>query len=91
MFAFVISKTGIDFGVLLSVCLSVCSFVARINALIQYVLVLVSCPKTEKSCVFPSLFSLLFFDVRQVSWRNRLLVGTDWVKTKVFGRDITRL
>ncbi|CAM9788443.1 unnamed protein product [Ectocarpus sp. 6 AP-2014] len=28
---------------------------------------------------------------KQVSWRNRLLVGTDWVKTKIFGRDITRL
>eukprot|EP00904_Undaria_pinnatifida_P011571 jgi/Undpi1/7544/HiC_scaffold_22.g10017.m1 len=27
---------------------------------------------------------------KQVSWRNRFLVGTDWVKTKVFGRDITR-
>ncbi|CAM9533373.1 unnamed protein product [Scytosiphon promiscuus] len=27
---------------------------------------------------------------KQVSWRNRFLVGTDWVKTKIFGRDITR-
>eukprot|EP00752_Nemacystus_decipiens_P007861 g7023.t1 len=28
---------------------------------------------------------------KQVSWRNRLLVGTDWLKTRIFGRDITRL
>jgi len=28
---------------------------------------------------------------KQVSWRNRLLVFLDWGKTKVFGRDITRL
>lgn len=28
---------------------------------------------------------------KQVSWRNRVLVFLDWGKTKVFGRDITRL
>lgn len=28
---------------------------------------------------------------KQVSWRNRFLVATDWVKTQVFGRDITRM
>lgn len=28
---------------------------------------------------------------KQVSWRNRILVSADWVKTKAFGRDITRL
>jgi len=28
---------------------------------------------------------------KQVSWRNRVLVFIDWGKTKVFGRDITRL
>lgn len=28
---------------------------------------------------------------KQVSWRNRILVFIDWGKTKVFGRDITRL
>eukprot|EP00594_Rhizosolenia_setigera_P014086 CAMPEP_0178965062 /NCGR_PEP_ID=MMETSP0789-20121207/16048_1 /TAXON_ID=3005 /ORGANISM="Rhizosolenia setigera, Strain CCMP 1694" /LENGTH=673 /DNA_ID=CAMNT_0020649955 /DNA_START=62 /DNA_END=2083 /DNA_ORIENTATION=+ len=28
---------------------------------------------------------------KQVSWRNRVLVATDWVKTQLFGRDITRL
>lgn len=27
---------------------------------------------------------------KQVSWRNRVLVFVDWVKTRVFGRDITR-
>lgn len=27
---------------------------------------------------------------KQVSWRNRFLVLTDWVKTQIFGRDITR-
>lgn len=27
---------------------------------------------------------------KQVSWRNRFLVSTDWVKTQIFGRDITR-
>jgi NADH dehydrogenase FAD-containing subunit len=27
---------------------------------------------------------------KQVSWRNRVLVAVDWVKTRVFGRDITR-
>ncbi len=26
---------------------------------------------------------------KQVSWRNRCLVSLDWVKTRVFGRDIT--
>ena len=34
---------------------------------------------------------LLWRDIywsKQVSWRNRLLVGTDWVKARVFGRDI---
>jgi NADH dehydrogenase FAD-containing subunit len=25
---------------------------------------------------------------KQVSWRNRLLVGVDWIKAKFFGRDI---
>lgn len=28
---------------------------------------------------------------KQVSWRNRFLVATDWVKATLFGRDITRL
>ena len=28
---------------------------------------------------------------KQVSGRNRLLVAVDWFKTKIFGRDITRL
>ena len=28
---------------------------------------------------------------KQVSWRNRVLVATDWVKAICFGRDITRL
>jgi len=28
---------------------------------------------------------------KQISWRNRVLVFVDWTKTKVFGRDITRL
>lgn len=28
---------------------------------------------------------------KQVSWRNRFLVATDWVKAQFFGRDITRL
>merc|ERR1711920_427664 len=26
---------------------------------------------------------------KQVSWRNRCLVSLDWVKTQIFGRDIT--
>jgi NADH:ubiquinone reductase (non-electrogenic) len=25
---------------------------------------------------------------KQVSWRNRVLVGIDWVRSRVFGRDI---
>jgi NADH dehydrogenase FAD-containing subunit len=29
--------------------------------------------------------------VKQVATRNRILVLFDWMKTKVFGRDITRL
>lgn len=28
---------------------------------------------------------------KQVSWRNRFLVFTDWIKAQLFGRDITRL
>lgn len=28
---------------------------------------------------------------KQVSWRNRVLVFLDWAKTKIFGRDITRI
>lgn len=28
---------------------------------------------------------------KQVSWRNRFLVFTDWTKAQLFGRDITRL
>ena len=28
---------------------------------------------------------------KQVSWRNRVLVGIDWVKAKLFGRDIGAL
>jgi len=28
---------------------------------------------------------------KQVSWRNRALVAADWVKARIFGRDITRL
>jgi len=28
---------------------------------------------------------------KQVSWRNRVLVLNDWIKRRVFGRDITRL
>jgi len=28
---------------------------------------------------------------KQVSWRNRFLVFTDWVKAQAFGRDITRV
>jgi len=28
---------------------------------------------------------------KQISARNRLLVAIDWAKTRVFGRDITRL
>lgn len=28
---------------------------------------------------------------KQVSWRNRILVGVDWVKARVFGRDIGAL
>lgn len=28
---------------------------------------------------------------KQVSWRNRVLVALDWVKTRSFGRDITRV
>ncbi|CAM9578122.1 unnamed protein product, partial [Laminaria digitata] len=35
------------------------------------------------------LWRSIYF-TKQVSWRNRFLVGTDWMKTKVFGRDITR-
>ena len=27
----------------------------------------------------------------QFSWRSRILVATDWVRTKVFGRDISRV
>lgn len=28
---------------------------------------------------------------KQVSWRNRVLVGVDWVKGRLFGRDIGSL
>ena len=28
---------------------------------------------------------------KQVSWRNRVLVGLDWVKARLFGRDIGSL
>lgn len=28
---------------------------------------------------------------KQVSWRNRVLVAIDWVKVRLFGRDITTL
>lgn len=35
------------------------------------------------------LWRSIYF-TKQVSWRNRFLVGVDWLKTKVFGRDITR-
>ncbi|CAM9362539.1 unnamed protein product, partial [Phaeothamnion confervicola] len=27
---------------------------------------------------------------KQVSWRNRAMVAVDWMKTRIFGRDITR-
>ena len=26
---------------------------------------------------------------KQVSWRNRCLVTVDWLKTQIFGRDVT--
>ena len=28
---------------------------------------------------------------KQVSWRNRILVGLDWVKSRIFGRDLSNL
>jgi NADH dehydrogenase FAD-containing subunit len=28
---------------------------------------------------------------KQVSWRNRVLVSIDWVKARLFGRDIVSL
>ena len=28
---------------------------------------------------------------KQVSWRNRALVGIDWMKAKLFGRDLGAL
>jgi NADH dehydrogenase FAD-containing subunit len=28
---------------------------------------------------------------KQVSWRNRALVGIDWIKARLFGRDINNL
>ena len=28
---------------------------------------------------------------KQVSWRNRVLVAIDWTKSRLFGRDMTRL
>jgi NADH dehydrogenase FAD-containing subunit len=28
---------------------------------------------------------------KQVSWRNRVSVGLDWIKTKLFGRDLGSL
>lgn len=32
-----------------------------------------------------------FETLSQFSWRNRALVSIDWVRTKVFGRDISRV
>jgi hypothetical protein len=36
--------------------------------------------------------SILFLLVcsKQVSFRNKVLVAFDWMKTELFGRDITR-
>lgn len=27
----------------------------------------------------------------QISWRNRVLVSMDWLRAKIFGRDISRI
>lgn len=38
---------------------------------------------------FPTFFSWTFS--KQVSWRNRVLVVTDWTRRFIFGRDSSRI